>query len=79
MNHMLNLFAKHGQFDLSVQANGDTDVDDHHTTEDIGICLGQVVKEALGTKKGLNVTETPLSRWMKRWLKWLWILVIVHT
>lgn len=54
MNHMLDLFAKHGQFDLSVQANGDTDVDDHHTTEDIGICLGQVVKEALGTKKGIK-------------------------
>lgn len=54
MNHMLDLFAKHGQFNLSVQANGDTDVDDHHTTEDIGICLGQVVKEALGTKKGIK-------------------------
>ncbi|MGN7309531.1 imidazoleglycerol-phosphate dehydratase HisB [Alkalicoccobacillus gibsonii] len=54
MNHMLDLFAKHGQFNLSVQANGDIDVDDHHTTEDIGICLGQVVKEALGTKKGIK-------------------------
>ena len=54
MNHMLDLFAKHGQFNLSVQANGDTDVDDHHTTEDIGICLGQVVKDALGSKKGIK-------------------------
>ena len=54
MNHMLDLFAKHGQFNLSVSANGDTDVDDHHTTEDIGICLGQVIKEALGSKKGIK-------------------------
>lgn len=54
MNHMLDLFAKHGQFDLTVNAQGDTDVDDHHTTEDIGICLGQVFKEALGDKKGIK-------------------------
>ena len=39
MTHMLDLFTKHGQFDLTVDANGDTDIDDHHTTEDIGICL----------------------------------------
>jgi imidazoleglycerol-phosphate dehydratase len=54
LNHMLDLFAKHGQFDLIVQASGDTDVDDHHTTEDIGICLGQVLREALGDKKGIK-------------------------
>lgn len=54
MNHMLDLFAKHGQFDLTVNAKGDTDVDDHHTTEDIAICLGQVFKEALGDKKGIK-------------------------
>lgn len=54
MNHMLDLFAKHGQFNLTVEANGDTDVDDHHTTEDIGICLGHAIKEALGTKKGIK-------------------------
>ncbi|MBS2970572.1 imidazoleglycerol-phosphate dehydratase HisB [Metabacillus sp. KIGAM252] len=54
MTHMLDLFAKHGQFDLSVQATGDVDVDDHHTTEDIGICLGQVFREALGDKKGIK-------------------------
>lgn len=54
LNHMLDLFAKHGQFDLNVQAKGDIDVDDHHTTEDIGICLGQVLKEALGDKKGIK-------------------------
>ncbi|MBU8880931.1 imidazoleglycerol-phosphate dehydratase HisB [Bacillus sp. FJAT-29790] len=54
LSHMLDLFAKHGQFDLTVNANGDTDIDDHHTTEDIGICLGQVLKEALGDKKGIK-------------------------
>ena len=51
---MLDLFAKHGQFDLKVNANGDTEIDDHHTTEDIGICLGHVLKEALGDKKGIK-------------------------
>jgi imidazoleglycerol-phosphate dehydratase len=54
LTHMLDLFAKHGQFDLTVNASGDTEVDDHHTTEDIGICLGQVLREALGDKKGIK-------------------------
>lgn len=54
LNHMLDLFAKHGQFDLSVQARGDIDIDDHHTVEDIGICLGQALREALGDKKGIK-------------------------
>jgi len=54
MTHMLDLFAKHGQFDLNITANGDTEIDAHHTTEDIGICLGQVLKEALGDKKGIK-------------------------
>lgn len=54
MTHMLDLFTKHGQFDLTVDAKGDTDVDDHHTTEDIGICLGHVLKDALGDKKGIR-------------------------
>lgn len=54
MTHMLDLFAKHGKFDLTVNADGDTEVDDHHTTEDIAICLGQVLKEALGDKKGIK-------------------------
>ncbi|MCM3217670.1 imidazoleglycerol-phosphate dehydratase HisB [Niallia taxi] len=54
MNHMLDLFTKHGQFNLTVQANGDIEVDDHHTTEDIGICLGLALKEALGDKKGIK-------------------------
>lgn len=54
MTHMLDLFTKHGHFNLTVDAKGDTDVDDHHTTEDIGIVLGQIFKEALGDKKGIK-------------------------
>ncbi|ADC49137.1 imidazoleglycerol-phosphate dehydratase [Alkalihalophilus pseudofirmus OF4] len=54
LTHMLDLFTKHGHFDLTVDANGDTEVDDHHTTEDIGICLGTALKEALGDKKGIK-------------------------
>ncbi|MDA7025564.1 imidazoleglycerol-phosphate dehydratase HisB [Bacillus sp. CLL-7-23] len=54
MTHMLDLFTKHGQFDLLIQANGDVEIDDHHTTEDIGICLGQVLLEALGDKEGIK-------------------------
>jgi imidazoleglycerol-phosphate dehydratase len=54
LNHMLDLFAKHGQFDLKVEARGDVDIDDHHTVEDIGICLGHVLREALGNKTGIK-------------------------
>ena len=54
MSHMLDLFTKHGQFDLNVNAQGDIEVDDHHTTEDIGICLGQALQKALGDKKGIK-------------------------
>lgn len=54
MNHMLDLFAKHGHFDLEVTARGDIDIDDHHTVEDIGICLGQAIREALGDKRGIR-------------------------
>ena len=52
LDHMLTLFARHGRFDLSVQCKGDTNVDDHHTVEDIGICLGDAFSEALGDKRG---------------------------
>ncbi|MCD8490583.1 MAG: imidazoleglycerol-phosphate dehydratase HisB [Geovibrio sp.] len=54
LNHMLELFARHGGFDLEVIAKGDTNVDDHHTVEDIGICLGDAFKKALGDKKGIR-------------------------
>ena len=52
LNHMLTLFASHGRFDLTVACKGDTDVDDHHTVEDIGISLGKAFAEALGDKRG---------------------------
>ena len=53
LDHMLTLFARHGRFDLSVKCIGDTQVDAHHSVEDIGICLGQAFREALGDKKGI--------------------------
>ena len=53
LDHMLTLFAKHGRFDLKVTCKGDTEVDDHHTVEDVGICLGQAFEKALGDKKGI--------------------------
>jgi imidazoleglycerol-phosphate dehydratase len=53
LDHMLILFAKHGRFDLSVRCNGDTYIDDHHTVEDIGICLGDAFTQALGEKRGI--------------------------
>ena len=53
LDHMLTLFAKHGRFDLTVTCKGDTQVDDHHTVEDIGIALGQAFKQAVGDKKGI--------------------------
>lgn len=54
LDHMLSLFAKHGLFDLTIQAKGDLEVDIHHTNEDVGICLGEAVKKALGDKKGIK-------------------------
>jgi len=53
LDHMLTLFAKHGRFDLNVVCQGDVQVDDHHTVEDIGICLGQAFAQALGDKRGI--------------------------
>ena len=53
LDHMLTLFARHGRFDLTVRCQGDTWVDYHHTTEDVGICLGQAFRQALGDKKGI--------------------------
>ena len=54
LDHMLTLFAKHGRFDLMINCDGDTWVDDHHTVEDVGIALGQAFSEALGEKRGIN-------------------------
>ena len=54
LDHMLELFARHGIFDLKVTAHGDLHVDQHHTVEDVGICLGQVIRDALGDKSGIR-------------------------
>ncbi|MGE3805416.1 MAG: imidazoleglycerol-phosphate dehydratase HisB [Gemmataceae bacterium] len=54
LDHMLTLFARHGLFDLNVQATGDLHIDAHHTVEDVGICLGKVLVEALGNKAGIR-------------------------
>ena len=54
LNHMLDQIARHGLVDLDIQATGDTEIDDHHTVEDIGITLGMAITEAIGDKKGLT-------------------------
>jgi imidazoleglycerol-phosphate dehydratase len=54
LDHMLELFARHGAFDLDVKAAGDLDVDQHHTVEDLGIALGEAVSKALGDRRGIN-------------------------
>jgi imidazoleglycerol-phosphate dehydratase len=54
LDHMLELFARHGGFDLHVKADGDLDVDQHHTVEDLGIALGEAVLKAVGHKRGIN-------------------------
>ena len=53
-DHLLNNFIKHGLFDLQIKAKGDIEIDQHHLVEDVGICLGEVFKKALGDKKGIN-------------------------
>ena len=53
LDHMLTLFVRHGDFDLTLTCRGDTEVDYHHTTEDVGICLGRAVREALGDMRGI--------------------------
>lgn len=54
LDHMLDLFTRHGHFDLTVKAKGDIEIDYHHTVEDIGICLGYALREAVGDKKGIK-------------------------
>ena len=53
-DHMLELAARHGAFDLTIEATGDLDVDQHHTVEDVGLALGEAVSDALGTRRGIN-------------------------
>ena len=68
---MLELFAKHGGFDLTLQARGDLDVDQHHTVEDAGIVLGQLFAKALGDRRGHQPRRLfRACRWMKHWLWW---------
>src|SRR5215472_2304736 len=54
LDHMLELFAKHGMFDLKVHATGDLEVDQHHTVEDVGLTLGEAFRQALGRKEGIR-------------------------
>ena len=54
LDHMLQLLARHGGFDLAIEAKGDLDVDQHHTVEDVGISLGEAIAKALGTRRGIN-------------------------
>jgi len=54
LDHMLELFAKHGRFDLALKAKGDTHIDDHHLVEDIGLALGEAIAQAVGSKKGVH-------------------------
>ena len=83
LDHMLTLLAKHGFFDLTVQAKGDTDIDDHHTIEDIGIVIGDALKQALGSKEGIRrfgwasvpamcmwrpPNACSMARWASTWL-----------
>lgn len=63
-DHMLTLFTKHGRFDLKVECDGDTDVDQHHSVEDIGIVLGQAFSDSIGTKEGIEryaTVSTPMD------------------
>ena len=67
LDHMLTLFARHGDFDLTIACNGDTEVDYHHTVEDIGICLGQAFTQALGDKRASTATASSSCPWTRRW------------
>lgn len=69
LQHMLHLVAVHGRFDLAITATGDIDVDDHHLVEDIGLCLGQAIHQALGTKQGIRrygERHTPMDETLAR-------------
>ena len=65
LDHMLTLFARHGRFDLTLSCVGDTAVDDHHSVEDIGICLGRALNEALGDKRASAATATRPCPWTR--------------
>lgn len=71
-DHMLTGFARHGKFDLTVTCTGDTWVDDHHTVEDVGICLGQAFAQALGEMRGWSASARACCPWMRpsSWGRW---------
>ena len=73
LDHMLDQIARHGMFDLVVEAKGDLHIDAHHTVEDIGITLGQAFAKAAGDKKGYAATATPTCRWTRRCRALCWI------
>ena len=67
LDHMLELFARHGAFDLTIACAGDLDVDQHHTVEDLGIALGEAITQALGDRRGINRAGYSSCRWTSRW------------
>ena len=69
--HMLTQISKHGMLDLEIVAQGDIEVDAHHTVEDVGIVFGQALAKAAGDKSGIFVTVTPMCLWMRRCPEWL--------
>ena len=66
LDHMLDLLARHGHFDLNVSASGDLQTGAHHTVEDVGICIGQALDQALGDRAGIAATGRRPSRWTSR-------------
>ena len=73
LNHMLELFARHGRFDLVLTCHGDVQVDYHHTTEDVGIALGQAFARALGEMRGICRYGSFYLPWTRRWCCARWI------
>ena len=73
LDHMLELFAKHGFFDLTIEEVGDVHVDYHHSMEDLGLALGSAIAQALGDKAGIRRYGSCLLPMMKHWPKWRWI------
>lgn len=73
LDHMLTALAVHSGMDLTVRAKGDLEVDCHHTVEDVGILLGQVLGQALGDKSGIARYGAPGFPWMKHWLPPCWM------
>ena len=69
LDHMLDHLGKHSLTDLRVKADGDLDVDDHHTTEDVAICLGQALARALGDKAGIRSPATRSARSTRNWCR----------